>query len=174
MSGKGSSMNKQLWVIVMALNLTQLGSAAQPEEPAPKSTPGREARMAWWREARFGMFVHWGLYSGLAGTWQGEKVADKGGMEWIQQRVQADTWEYAHSAMPKFQPREGFAQQWARLAREAGCRYVVFTTKHHDGFSLHDSATTTYDAKDFTGRDLCREIVDACKAEGLRDRKSVV
>ncbi len=128
----------------------------------------RDRRMAWWREARFGMFVHWGLYSGLAGTWQGKKVADRGGMEWIQQRVKADTWEYAHAAVPRFNPTKDFAKEWAALAREAGCRYVVFTSKHHDGFALFASDVTTYDAKDLVGRDLCKEIVHACKAEDLK------
>ncbi|HOV78149.1 MAG TPA: alpha-L-fucosidase, partial [Sedimentisphaerales bacterium] len=126
----------------------------------------RDARMDWWRQARFGMFVHWGLYSGLAGTWKDKPVGTRGGMEWIQQRVGADTYEYAHEAVPRFHPKEGFATEWAKLAREAGCKYVVFTTKHHDGFCLFDSQYTTYDAKDLVGRDLCREITDAIRAEG--------
>jgi alpha-L-fucosidase len=134
----------------------------------PESTADRDARMAWWREARFGMFVHWGLYSGLAGTWQDKTVGTRGGMEWIQNYVKADTYEYAHEAIPRFQPKPGFAREWARLAREAGCKYVVFTSKHHDGFALHQSAFNTYDAGDITGRDLVREIVEALRAEGLR------
>lgn len=128
----------------------------------------RDARMKWWRDARFGMFVHWGLYSGLAGTWEGKPVATKGGMEWIQQRVKADTGVYAERAIPLFKPTPGFARQWARLAREAGCKYVVFTTKHHDGFALHDSKVSDYDAGSVLQRDLVKEIVDALRAEGLR------
>ena len=128
----------------------------------------RDARMQWWREARFGMFVHWGLYSGLAGTWAGKPVGTRGGMEWIQQRVRADTWEYAHEAVPRFRPKPGFAKEWAKLAGRAGCRYVVFTSKHHDGFCLFKSQYTTYDAHDLVGRDLCQEIVDAIRAEGLK------
>ena len=124
----------------------------------------RDARMQWWREARFGMFVHWGLYSGLAGTWAGKPVGTRGGMEWIQQRVRADTWEYAHEAVPRFRPKPGFAKEWAKLAGRAGCRYVVFTSKHHDGFCLFKSQYTTYDAHDLVGRDLCQEIVDAIRA----------
>ena len=124
--------------------------------------------MQWWREARFGMFVHWGLYSGLAGTWDGKPVATKGGMEWIQQRVKADTATYARRAIPLFHPKPGFAREWARLARDAGCRYLVFTTKHHEGFALHDSKVSDFDAGSVLQRDLVREIVDACRAEGLR------
>jgi len=136
--------------------------------PRAETKQQRDARMQWWRESRFGMFVHWGLYSGLAGTWKDKSVGDRGGMEWIQQRVRADTWEYAHEAVPLFRPKEGFARKWAKLARRAGCRYVVFTSKHHDGFCLFDSEYTTYDAHDLVGRDLCREIVDAVHDEGLK------
>ncbi len=132
------------------------------------SDAAHDARMMWWREARFGMFVHWGLYSGLAGTWEGKPVGTKGGMEWIQQRVKADTDTYAKRAIPLFKPTPGFAKEWAALAKAAGCRYLVFTTKHHDGFALHDSKVSDYDAGSTLNRDLVREIVDACRAEGLR------
>ena len=136
---------------------------------AVQETPEqRDARMAWWREARFGMFVHWGLYSGLAGSWKGKQVAKRGGMEWLQFRVRADSDEYAKEATPHFQPKKNFATHWAKLAKQAGCKYLVFTSKHHDGFSLHDSKTTTFDAKDMVDRDLCKEIVEACNAEGLK------
>jgi alpha-L-fucosidase len=134
-----------------------------PEKPAE-----RDARMRWWREARFGMFVHWGLYSGLAGTWEGKAVGTRGGMEWIQNRVKADTETYARAAIPLFQPKAGFATEWARLARAAGCRYLVFTTKHHEGFALHDSKVTDYDAGSVLHRDLVKEIVEAARKEGLR------
>ena len=138
-------------------------------EPAPAETPAqRDARMAWWREARFGMFVHWGLYSGLAGNWDGKPVATKGGMEWIQTFVKADTDTYAKAALPLFQPRPGFAREWARLAKDAGCRYLVFTSKHHEGFALHDSKFGDYHAGAKLHRDLVREIVEACRIEGLR------
>jgi alpha-L-fucosidase len=114
------------------------------------------------------MFVHWGLYSGLAGTWDGKAVATSGGMEWIQERVRTDTGTYATRAIPLFTPKPGFAREWARLAKDAGARYVVFTTKHHDGFALHDSKVSEYDAGSVLHRDLVREIVDALRAEELR------
>jgi alpha-L-fucosidase len=135
----------------------------------PAETPAqRDARMRWWREARFGMFVHWGLYSGLAGTWDGQAVATHGGMEWIQNHVKADTETYAKAAIPLFKPKPGFAREWARVAKDAGCRYLVFTTKHHEGFALHDSKATDYDAGSVLHRDLVKEIVEAARAEGLR------
>jgi alpha-L-fucosidase len=142
--------------------------ASDTNGPYTETKRQRDARMQWWREARFGMFVHWGLYSGLAGTWKGKPVGERGGMEWIQQRVGADTWEYAHEAVPLFRPKEGFAREWAKLARQAGCRYVVFTSKHHEGFCLFNSQYADYDAYDLLGRDLCREIVDAVRGEGLK------
>ncbi len=137
-------------------------------QAAEETQTQRDQRMGWWREARFGMFVHWGLYSGLAGNWNDKMVADKGGLEWIQNYVGADTYSYAAQAVPKFQPKPGFAKDWAKLAKQAGCQYVVFTTKHHEGFSLHDSKLTQYDAGDLLGRDLVKEITDALHAEGLK------
>lgn len=135
--------------------------------PSP-AQPDRETRIQWWREARFGMFVHWGLYSGLAGTWDGKPAPCDHNLEHIQRVVGADTHTYAARAIPKFQPKPDFAVRWAQLAKAAGCRYVVFTTKHHDGFALHDSKLTQFDAGDVLNRDLVREITDALRAEGLR------
>jgi alpha-L-fucosidase len=154
----------------MTLPRTQAaeGPAATVPSGASETPAQRDARMAWWREARFGMFVHWGLYSGLAGTWDGKPVGTRGGMEWIQQRVKADTDTYAQRALPLFKPAPDFAREWARLAKTAGCRYLVFTTKHHDGFALHDSQVSDYDAGSKLHRDLVREIVEAARAEGLR------
>ena len=147
-----------------------LGATAGGDSTAAKteSLTEREARMKWWREARFGMFVHWGLYSGLSGNWNGKIVGTNGGMEWLQNRVGTDTYTYASNALPLFRPKPGFATEWARLAKEAGCRYVVFTTKHHDGFALHDSKVSDYDAGSTLHRDLVKEIVDALHTEGLR------
>jgi alpha-L-fucosidase len=145
-----------------------LMAAAPFANSAPETTEQRDARMQWWREARFGMFVHWGLYSGLAGNWDGKMVSDKGGLEWIQKLVNADTHTYAAQAIPKFLPQPGFAKAWASLAKQAGCQYVVFTTKHHEGFALHDSKMGQYDAGDLLNRDLVKEITDALHAEGLK------
>jgi alpha-L-fucosidase len=153
---------------LVVLLCASAASAALGQGPRAETAAERDNRMAWWREARFGMFVHWGLYSGLAGTWDGRPVATSGGMEWIQQRVKADTDTYAKRAIPRFRPAAGFAREWVRLAKEAGARYVVFTTKHHDGFALHDSRVSDFDAGTVLRRDLVKEIVDALHREGLR------
>ncbi|MFD0895385.1 alpha-L-fucosidase [Luteolibacter ambystomatis] len=151
-------------VLALAAALTAL--QAVPARAA-ETEQQRNARMEWWREARFGMFVHWGLYSGLAGTWEGKSIGG-GGVEWLQTRVGVDTETYTKAAKPKFVPKPGFAKAWAKVAKDAGCKYVVFTTKHHEGFYLGDSKLTDFDGKDFTGRDLIKEITDALHEEGLK------
>ncbi|WP_372808795.1 alpha-L-fucosidase [Pontiella sp.] len=141
--------------------------AAEQRHVKVESSQERDARMAWWREARFGMFVHWGLYSIPAGEWNGNKW-EKGGLEWIQKRANIPADVYEKALVPQFKPKDGFAEEWAKTAKMAGCKYLVFTSKHHEGFALHDSKQTTFDAMDACGRDLFKEIVDATKAEGLK------
>lgn len=165
-----------LYAALLGVAWTSCGfaTAATPAADAPKpavaapneSQAAFDARMRWWREARFGLFVHWGLYSGAAGRWNGEPV--KGSAEWIQRNAHVPTDEYARQMLPLFKPKPGFAREWARLAKDAGAKYLVFTSKHHEGFALHDSAVSGFDAQDAVGRDLVREIVDAARAEGLK------
>jgi len=147
---------------------TDLSSQTESEQFILNSeTPAdRKARMAWWKEARFGMFVHWGLYSSTDGEWGDKKFVR--GAEWIQRNagVAADVYEV--TMRPKFKPNTDFATQWAKLAKRAGAKYVVYTNKHHEGFAMHDSAQTEFDAKDWTGRDLHKEVVEAIRAQGLR------
>lgn len=139
---------------------------AGDEDHAPvwETKAERDARMNWWRDAKFGMFIHYGLYSGLAGEWRGVPA----GTEWIQKNVEADTETYRKETLPLFKPRAGIAEEWAALAKEAGCQYAVFTTKHHEGFAMFDSAQTDYDAQDQFGRDFTREFVNAFRGNGIR------
>ena len=162
-------MRKILSSVGLALTLSAILPGAETPPPAPfaETEAVHDARMQWWREARFGMFVHWGLYSGLAGTWEGQDIKG-GGVEWIQNQFKVDTGTYAQKAVPLFKPKPGFAREWAKLAKAAGCRYIVFTSKHHEGFALHDSKVSDYCAGSVLNRDLVREIVEATKAEGLR------
>ncbi|MBR3504145.1 MAG: alpha-L-fucosidase [Clostridia bacterium] len=116
----------------------------------------RDARMAWWREARFGMFVHFGLYSQL------------GRNEWVQTLENIPVEEYARLA-DTFNPKPGAPREWAKLAKEAGCRYMVMTTRHHEGFSLWDSKANPFNSvKLGPHRDIVREFVDACREYDLK------
>jgi alpha-L-fucosidase len=116
----------------------------------------RPERMRWWQEARFGMFVHWGLYSQL------------GRHEWVMNRERIPVAEYEELAKT-WRPIERPARQWARLAKRAGMKYMVLTTKHHEGFCLWDTKQTDYNAmKRGPGRDLVREFVEACREFGLK------
>jgi len=121
-----------------------------------KAERDRAKRMQWWHEARFGMFVHWGLYSQL------------GRHEWVMNRERIPVAEYEKLA-ETFKPKPRPARQWARLAAKAGMKYMVMTTKHHEGFCLWDTAQTDYNAaRCGPGRDLVREYVDACREFGLK------
>lgn len=132
--------------------------------PVTENLEERNERMSWWREAKLGMFIHYGLYSGLAGEFQGRA----GGGEWIQKNLELDSESYAQEALPLFRPAKDCTEAWAALAEQAGCRYVVLTTKHHEGFALWDTTTTDYCAGAALGRDLVREYVESCRRHGLR------
>lgn len=115
----------------------------------------RDQRMAWWRTARFGMFIHWGLYS----------IPGRG--EWMMNRENMAMEEYEKLAQ-EFHPRHYDPRAWARLAKAAGMKYMVLTTKHHEGYCLWDSQLTDFTStKCAAGRDLVAEFVEACRAEGL-------
>jgi hypothetical protein len=127
----------------------------------------RDERMAWWREAKFGMFIHWGLYAIPAGEWNGQVFG--GAAEWLMHSAKIPPAEWEPLA-PRFNPVKFDAGVWADLARDAGMRYVVITTKHHEGFSLFDTAHETYDVFDATpfDRDIMRELSDGVRSRGLR------
>jgi len=143
-------------------------SAAEPEAAGlPEETQQqRDRRMAWWREARFGMFIHWGLYAIPAGEWKGRKVGGIG--EWIMFSAKVPVDEYEPLAR-QFNPVKFDARQWARIAKSAGMKYVVITSKHHDGFCLFDSKLTEYDVMSTPfKRDIMKELSEACRQEGLK------
>jgi alpha-L-fucosidase len=127
----------------------------------------KDARMAWWRDARFGMFIHWGVYAVPAGTWKGHQV--KGIGEWIMNRGKIPVAEYKEFAK-QFNPVKYDPDAWVKLAKEAGMKYIVITSKHHDGFALFDSKVTDWDVVDATpyGKDLLKPLAEACKKHGLK------
>ncbi|MEA3226214.1 MAG: alpha-L-fucosidase [Planctomycetota bacterium] len=157
-------------IIVAAL--CALAFAGCQQEAAKSSSSNacdltQDERMQWWREARFGMFIHWGLYAVPAGEWKGERV--KGIGEWIMERADIAVAEY-EPLTKQFNPIKFDADQWVRIARNAGMKYIVITSKHHDGFCLWDSKVTDYDIIDATpfGRDILKELSNACKKNGIR------
>jgi len=127
----------------------------------------QDKRMAWWREAKFGMFIHWGLYAVPAGVWKGVCVPGIG--EWIQQRARIPVKEYEQLAK-QFNPVKFNAKEWVRIAKEARMKWIVITAKHHDGFCMFDTELTDYNivkASPFK-RDPLRELAEACREEGIR------
>jgi alpha-L-fucosidase len=130
-------------------------SAATPAFAAGDASD-RERRMKWWHEARFGMFIHWGLYSVV------------GRHEWVMEDEGIPVAEYEQLAK-RFKPKPNAARDWARLAKRAGQKYMVMTSKHHEGFCNFATRLTDYCApKQGPGRDLVAEYVEAARAEGLR------
>src|SRR5215831_4827563 len=126
------------------------------QTPQSEADAGRVRRMQWWHAAKFGMFIHWGVYSVY------------GRHEWVMEMEGIPATEYEKTAK-LFTPKPNAARDWARLAKRAGMKYMVMTTKHHEGFCLFDTKTTNYCApKQGPGRDLVKEYVEAARAEGLR------
>jgi alpha-L-fucosidase len=123
--------------------------------------------MAWWREARFGMFIHWGLYSVPAGTWDGQQIPSLG--EWIMNNASIPVADYKALA-PKFNPTGFSAHDIVALAKSAGMKYIVITAKHHDGFAMFDSKANSFNIVAATPfhRDPLRELADECRKQGLK------
>ena len=138
-----------------------------PAAPAAETKEHRDARMAWWREARFGMFVHWGLYAVPAGEYDGRKVTGLG--EWIMYDAKIPVAKYETYAK-QFNPVKFNADQWVALAKAAGMKYLVITAKHCDGFAMYPSKASKYNITDATPfkRDPMAELSKACAAQGIR------
>jgi alpha-L-fucosidase len=134
---------------------------------AAETKAERDARMQWWREARFGMFIHWGVYSVPAGTYDGKRVDGIG--EWIMFNGKIPVARYREYAK-QFNPVKYDPEKWVRLAKDAGMKYIVITSKHHDGFALFDSQASDWNAVKATpyGRDLLKPLAEACRKYGIK------
>jgi alpha-L-fucosidase len=160
--------NKILTPIVLCTALgLGLISLAGAEPVDPESPPAKEKRLEWFRHDKFGLFIHWGLYAIPAGYWKGERSPGIG--EWVMNRMKIPVTEYAQLAT-QFNPVKFDAEAWAQLALDAGMKYVVITSKHHDGFALFRSAVSPYNMVDATPfkRDIIQELAAACAKRGLR------
>ncbi|MBM4091237.1 MAG: alpha-L-fucosidase [Planctomycetes bacterium] len=124
----------------------------------------RAARMKWWQQSRFGMFIHWGLYAVPAGQWK----EDTHHAEWIRTTARIPIEQY-DGFVAQFNPTKFDADQWARMAKRAGMKYLVITSKHHDGFCLWPSKLTDYDMDSTPSKcDIMGELSRACKEQGIR------
>lgn len=132
------------------------------------SRPPVDERIQWWQEARFGMFIHWGVYAMYGGVYKGHRQAF-GDAAWIENRCKIPVAEYrVHSR--DFNPQRYDPDFWAKTARDAGMKYLIITAKHHDGFALFDSKHSDWDVTDATvyGKDLLKPLAQACKKYGIR------
>jgi len=154
-------MKKFIFAFLAVILLTPFGFSQSKQDTS------QENRMKWWRDARFGMFIHWGVYSVPAGTYNGQKINRIG--EWIMNRGKIPVAEYQAFAK-EFNPVLYNPDEWVRMAKDAGMKYIVITSKHHDGFALFDSKASKWDMVDATpyGKDLLKPLAAACKKYGIR------
>jgi alpha-L-fucosidase len=150
---------KRIFTIAIALIFTASLNAQAPD---------KDARMAWWRAARFGMFIHWGVYSQWGGVYHGHQQA-RGGAEWIMNRSKIPVTEYQERAK-SFNPVNYNPDAIVKMAKDAGMKYIIITAKHHDGFALFKSAASKWNVADATvyGKDLLKPLADACRKYGMK------
>ena len=159
------SFRRSRWTrFIFALALCAGLAAVQGAPRAGRAAELPDPRLNWWREARFGMFIHWGLYAVPAGEWNGR--TDYG--EWIRHSAKIPIGEY-EKFRERFNPTRFNPDEWVRLAKSAGMKYIVITSKHHDGFALFDSKQTDWDVMSTPyGRDILKQLAAACQREGIR------
>jgi len=152
---------------VVVLDIEGAPRIIKPDPYADETTAQRDARMAWWRDARFGMFIHWGVYSVPAGTYKGQQI--KGIGEWIMNRGKIPVADYRQYAK-EFNPVKFNADEWVRMAKDAGMKYIIITSKHHDGFAMFDSKASDWNIVHGSpfGRDPLKELAATCRKYGLR------
>jgi hypothetical protein len=150
--------------LLVALAASAPPVAGQQQQAAD---PAREARLAWFRDAKYGLFIHWGLYAIPAGEWKGKTIPGIG--EWIMNRAQVPVAEYSQLTK-QFNPVKFDADAWVKLAKDAGMKYIVITSKHHDGFALFKSKASPFNVVDATPfkRDVLKELAAACAKQGIR------
>ena len=160
-------MQRIFIAIVMLLTLAGFARQAPAQQAGEETREQRDARMQWWREARFGMFIHWGVYAVPAGTYKGQRVDGIG--EWIMRQAEIPVTDYRAFAR-QFNPVKYDPEAWAALAEEAGMKYMVITSKHHDGFALFPSDVTDWDVTEATpyGKDLIGPLAAAARRHGLK------
>jgi alpha-L-fucosidase len=165
-------MRKILLTIMGVVMLASLSHAVEAPLVPVETKAQKDQRMKWFREARFGMFIHWGVYAQFAGSYKGEKI-DKGSCgslgEWIMLAAKIPIADYKQGAT-RFNPEMFDADTWVAIAKEAGMKYIVITAKHHDGFAMYHTAVDQYNIVDATPfkRDPIAELAAACRKAGIK------
>jgi len=156
---------RRVLAALIGLGLSATVAQALPQ-PATESPDAKKARLAWFREAKYGLFIHWGLYAIPAGEWKGKRIPGIG--EWIMNRARIPVAEYEQLAK-QWNPLQFDPEAWVQLAKDAGMKYVVITSKHHDGFALYDSKVSRWNVVAATPfkRDILEELAAACKKHGM-------
>nr|WP_299073661.1 alpha-L-fucosidase [uncultured Allomuricauda sp.] len=157
-------MNSKLLLVLFVVSQVYFTNA---QDASAVQNTSQQERMEWWSEARFGMFIHWGIYTKLAGFYKGK--AQPNSAEWIMNRGKIPIAEYEKLA-DEFNPRKFNAKEFVNLAKEAGMKYMVITAKHHDGFSMFDSKASDYNIVDATPfkRDILKELAKECQEQGIK------
>lgn len=152
-------------IILFTFSLSFLLLSCQDEVTIKKNTISDEERIEWWSEARFGMFIHWGLYAQDGCFWNGQD----GKSEHMMLKLEIPVAEYEKIAT-EFNPVKFDADEWVKNAKDAGMKYLVLTSKHHDGFAMYDSPSSNYNIVKQTPwkRDPVKELAEACKKQGLK------
>ncbi|MEI6913628.1 MAG: alpha-L-fucosidase [Armatimonadota bacterium] len=158
------SIARYLFVLTIGIIVMVVCAGAMA---APETSQQKDARMKWWHDARFGMFIHWGVYSVPAGRWNGKEVQTIG--EWIMNAAKIPVKDY-QALTAQFNPTNYNADAWVRLAKDAGMKYIIITSKHHDGFAMFRSKTSSFNIYDATPfkRDPLKELATACKKHGIK------
>ena len=153
--------------LLMAASVVAQTAAAAPDPYANETTAQRDARMKWFREARFGMFIHWGVYSVPAGTYDGKPISGIG--EWIMNKGKIPMTNYQAFAK-EYNPTNYNADDWVKLAKEAGMKYIVITAKHHDGFANFETQASPWNIVQVTpyGKDVLKPLAAACRKYGVK------
>lgn len=153
--------------LVLAVLLFSIFPGCGKKDYLNESVADRDERMEWWNDAKFGMFIHWGAYSVPAGWYKDKMVS--GASEWIMDAAKIPIDEYEKFSK-QFNPTEYDAEEWVRIAKNAGMKYIIITSKHHDGYCIWDSKVTNYDIVDFSPykKDLLKPLAEACRKEGIK------
>ena len=160
-------------LIIMIITGTILfacsGQPGKQAVSADQVAADRDQYLEWFKDSKFGMFIHWGPYSNLEGEWNGKQIPVGNNAEWIMKNLKIPVNEYRELAREMY-PVEFNAREWVELARSAGMKYIVITAKHHDGFAMYHSKVSPYNIVDWTNfkRDPLKELSDACSEAGIK------